>query len=345
MREIPLSNARLTPQGFPFDRRFMLFKVPPKGSDAPLRRMTVTDFHNMTLFHPRIDFPEGGDHTKGILTIAYHPPDGEDSQEISMPLTPDITGLETVDTALHASPTKAYNMGSGYNSWFSSHFGYEVLFVYLGHNLRPLRGNLSPKLANGTDSSKSWLSGFTQLLPGFKTADETDEEGITFADMASYLVVSEESLADISSRLPEGLEMDMRKFRPNIVVSGATEPYEEDYWGALNIDGHEDDGDQPSSLELVLTQNCARCMSINIDFSTGQQGTGPAGSILKKMMKDRRVDKSNKWSPIFGRYAFLGTRSAKNCRIGIGDKVVVSRRNQERTGLGIRASRLCVRSH
>ena len=334
MREIPLTTAQITPHGFPYDRRFMLFKVLPEGSEAPRRRMTVTNTPEMALYHQRIDLPENGDGAGGTLTVAYRPPDCAESQEISMPLVPDISGLETLDTALHASPAKAYNMGPRYNSWFSSCFGYEVVFVYLGPNLRRLRGNISPKESDGKSAGKTWLSGMAGMLPILGTSSVKDEEGITFADMAPYLVVTEESLDDVSARLPDGMEMDMTKFRPNIVISGATAPYEEDFWGGLKIAPHEHSGREILDLELILTQNCARCVSINIDYSTGKAGVGETGSVLKKLMRDRRVDKLNKWSPIFGRYAFLKAEGVPKRTITVGDVVTVCKRNEERTGLG-----------
>jgi len=54
---------------------------------------------------------------------------------------------------------------------------------------------------------------------------------------------------------------------------------------------------------------------------------GESGSLLKKMMRDRRIDVGNKWSPIFGRYGF----PTHGGEIKVGDEVVVSRRNKEHT--------------
>lgn len=309
----------------------MLFKVLPEESQYPRVRMTVTNTPQMALFQQRFWLPEDRDGTKGTLTVTYHPPDGGERQEISMPLMPDISSLKVVDTALHASPTKAYDMGSRYNSWFSFCFGYEVLFVYLGPSLRSLRGNLSPTLVNGQSSSKSWLSNLTNMLPNVGTANAQDREGITFADVAPYLVVTEESLKDVTARLPNGLTMDIRKFRPNIVVSGAAAAYDEDYWGGLKIVTKKTAESQSPDVELILTQNCARCVSLNIDFATGKA----TGDVLKRLMKDRRVDKLNKWSPIFGRYAFLKAEDQQNRMIAIGDSVSLCKRNNERTTLGI----------
>lgn len=320
----------------------MLFKVLPEGSQQPRRRMTVTNTPEMTLFRPQIDLRDDCDSAKGSLTVTYSPPDGAESQDISFPLVPDISALETIQTALHASSTKAYNMGDRCNAWFSSCFGYEVILAYLGPNLRPIRGNLSPKMADGQGSGKTWLSSLIEMLPNYVISSATAEEGITFADMAPYLIVTEESRNEVSTRLPDGMEMDMTKFRPNIVVSGASTPYEEDYWAGLQITTNGDNEYQVPNIDLVLTQNCIRCVSLNIDYSTGKAGKGEVGSVLKKLMRDRRVDKSTKWSPVFGRYAFLNVTDGASRTIAVGDTVTVSKRNDERTGLGIFAPLPCL---
>lgn len=108
----------------------------------------------------------------------------------------------------------------------------------------------------------------------------------------------------------------MEKFRPNIVVDG-TEAWDEDYWGALHF--------TRPHLKIVLTSNCSRCTSINVDLDKGRMGEGPSGSLLKKMMRDRRIDEGEKWSPIFGRYGFPTSAGV----LGVGDEVVVCVRNGE----------------
>lgn len=118
--------------------------------------------------------------------------------------------------------------------------------------------------------------------------------------------------------------MDIRKFRPNIILADAPAEWDEDYWGQISIN---------SNIDIVLTQNCARCASINVDFATGKPGTGEAGTMLKKLIKDRRVDKGTKFSPVFGRYGFVsGKGDGKLVRVG--DEVRVTKRNKERTTFG-----------
>ena len=206
------------------------------------------------------------------------------------------------------------------------------MLVYLGPHLRSALGNLAPSAADkNIVTSNSWLPSISNAIPYLGLSKLSNNEGITFADVAPYLVVTEESLHDVSSRLAKG-EMDITKFRPNIVVSGSPTAYEEDYWGGLTIASWVESGKRGGGkVEFTLTQNCARCKSINIDYTTGKQGTDEAGTILKKLMRDRRVDKGTKYSPIFGRYAFLNATETSKKTISLRDEVTVSKRNEERT--------------
>lgn len=204
--------------------------------------------------------------------------------------------------------------------------------MYLGPHLRPVLGNVSPNAVNKSAAvSKSWVASVTKAMPSFGLSNPGTTEGITFADIAPYLIVTEESLHEVSSRLKDG-KMDITKFRPNIVVSGSAKVYDEDFWGGLTIANNEER--EGNKADFILTQNCARCKSINIDYSTGKQGSDEAGTILKKLMRDRRVDKGTKYSPVFGRYGFFESMKSSKKRISLGDEVTVSKRNEERTVFG-----------
>ena len=311
----------------------MLIKVhkdtplsPPYKShvNGNLENMTITYYPELALFLQGID-------SNGTITVTYNPPDGR-SKSLGIQLEPEVALLEEIDVRLHQSPAKAYKMPERVNAWFSECLGYDVMLSYLGPNKRPVLGNLSPNAAqNGGASNKSWLSTISASMPSLVSSNGVEEEGLSFADCAAYLVVTEESLRDVDSRLQDGTTMDVTKFRPNIVLSGAGEAYEEDYWGSITINA---DNTKESSkiIEIVLTQNCGRCVSINVDYSTGKPGTGEA-NVLKKLMKDRRVDKGNKYSPIFGRYGFSKGTAAGQV-IAIGDEVTVSKTNNERTTFG-----------
>ena len=323
----------------------MLHKILPDGGGV--NNMHVPNFPIMTRFLTEIIFPEDDEQEKGgRVVVTYDPPTEEngDRKTLEIPLHPDVEGLEIMDIDLQKSPTKAYNMGETYNAWFSSRFGFDVILSYLGsNNQRRVLGNFNPNTTDASASAEAeaqqnsgsgWLSSITKQIPslgyigGASKEEEEIPTGLTFADLAAYLIVSETSRQDVSSRLPEGEEMDITKFRPNIVISGPQTAFEEDFWAELKIGGGTDD-----DASLVLTANCPRCVSINIDFETGKAGTGESGKVLKKLMKDRRVDAGDKYGAIFGRYAFLGKSCPRDVQVAIGDKVEVTKRNDEHTKL------------
>jgi uncharacterized protein YcbX len=342
----------------------MLLKIHPKpykaGSESVLQNMLVSKFPAMVLFTQtlvRLDDSEvslGKDDFDEVLVRFYpggaspvqlqeaekHEDTGVERREISVPLRPNTQNLKEVAISLHGSDTTGYSMGEKFNLWFSECFGFPVMLVYLGSNLRPVLGSVGVP-ATSVQSPSSWFDGLVKSVSGIggwnKDQDATTPSRITFADCAAYLVVTEESLADVSSRLEEEGPMDITKFRPNIVLSGAPEAWEEDFWGALKIfTRHElEDSDKPTA-QLILTANCGRCVSINIDYATGRPGEGESGSILKKLMKDRRVDTGYPWNPIFGRYGFLSgiDNKAQYLRITVGDAVEVAKRLQERDTFG-----------
>lgn len=303
--------------GFLHDRRFMILQVLEDGS---LKNMHVAYFPEMVLFYTDITIPEDDNAGHGRITVTFRPP-GAEEKHLDIPLTHDTAGLETIEVNMHRSPTKAYNMGAAYNDWLSSCFGYNVVLAYLGEHYRSVLMTADRK----QQPADSWFSSITSRLPTAvsNVIAPHGKDEITFADCAPYLVVSETSMKDVSNRLPDGEEMDITKFRPNIIVSGAAEEWEEDYWAELML------GD----AKLHCVQNCNRCQSINIDFATGKLGTGESGKMLKKLQSNRRVDPGAKYSPIFGRYAFLDAGS-QGMMIAVGDEVEVTRRNAERTVFG-----------
>lgn len=327
-----------------------------------LKNMHVSNFPEMTLFLSELVLPNSNGNSDdngddGKVIVRYNPPVDEEAAKISttckesrtieIPLKPDISESKTIDIVMHKSPTTAYDMGSKYNSWFSECFGFEVILAYIGRNRRQVLGSMAPSarkslnntpLTNKGEEENGWLSLVKSGLPSIRgllgggnaaAQKENEDRILTFSDCASYLVASETSLHDVSDRLPDGEEMDVSKFRPNIVLSGAPTAWEEDFWGELSFQPH----DEKESVQLILTSNCVRCVSINVDYASGKPGKGPSGQVFKRLAKDRRVDAGNKYSPVFGRYGFLKDPS-KSVKIRVGDNVEVSKRLAERTIFG-----------
>jgi uncharacterized protein YcbX len=224
---------------------------------------------------------------------------------------------------MHFSPTTGYDMGAKYSKWFSDRFGFKVILVHWGGNPRPVLGNLPGKPANQGPKSKNGITKIISSIPIISSCLEEDDDGvIAFNDCAPYLVINEASVMDVTKRLPEDVEMDLTKFRANIVVKGSDPAYAEDFWGELTL------GDE--GAKVILTGNCGRCASLNVDYNTGKSGTGRDGKVLKLLQKDRRVDLGMKYSPIFGRYGFA-SKGSEGTVLRVGDRVVLSEKNEERT--------------
>ncbi|KAJ6103217.1 hypothetical protein N7486_005644 [Penicillium sp. IBT 16267x] len=281
-----------------------------------------------------------------------------------------VRGKRKLQVMMHKSPTIGYDMGAEYNDWFSECFGFPVILAYLGSNSRKVLGTMAPEKRNKTRWWTIWYEALAHnwsrtiplllvwlyiliramAIPISRMADDyltpqmalpaaaliltswvwvthrlfvrLRQTRISFADCAPFLVISQASIDNVSARLPEGEEMDHTKFRPNIVVSGADSAFEEDFWTELVVG--------PTKARLLLTGNCVRCQSLNVDYQTGNMAEGETGMVLKKLMKDRRVDRGAKFSPVFGRYSFLHWTGHGDI-IRVGDEVGVVARSKERT--------------
>ncbi|KAB8345927.1 hypothetical protein FH972_022980 [Carpinus fangiana] len=334
-------EATMTQHGFPYDRRFMLLKSIGNGE---YENMHVSQYSSMCLFTTALSIPDPDDLSSATVEVAYTDPKKNGvSNSITIPLNPDASTLQSLPVVMHNSSVTGRIMPDQYSTWFSSRFGFDVVLAHLGSAAyREVLGNIAPnsavrnaKLKQQKQQQSSWLGSITsratEMLLG-STADSEEDRSyeITFADCAPYLVVSDASVQDASSRLPEGQEMDVTKFRPNIVVAGAPAAFEEDFWRELrfNPSGAAQDGEDDDSVTtLNCTANCLRCASLNVDYATGE--FNKTDGMLKKLQRDRRVDPGMPYSPCFGRYSFLENADARE--IKVGDEVMVSKRNEART--------------
>ena len=110
-------------------------------------------------------------------------------------------------------------------------------------------------------------------------------ESVTqFADGFGVLVTSTASLDELNARLAKAGEaaVDLRRFRPNIVLSGV-ESHDEDRIGAWRVQA--DDG--VAALENV--KPCARCPIPNIDPATATS-TPAVSDAMQAYRADPRLD-------------------------------------------------------
>lgn len=92
------------------------------------------------------------------------------------------------------------------------------------------------------------------------------DESVSFADGMPYLILGQEALNDLNSRLENPVSMD--RFRPNIVFSGG-QPYVEDSWKKIRI----------GAVRFQVVKPCARCVLTTIDQETGFQGKEPLKTL------------------------------------------------------------------
>lgn len=151
--------------------------------------------------------------TNGTLTLS-----ARDFDPIQLPIQ---TSGATVPVRVWKSKgIQAVDQGEEASQWLSDWLGASVRLVHIADGYKR---RVSPDYA----------------------IDPDDHTG--FADGYPILLLSEESLADLNSRLEAPLPMN--RFRPNVVVRNC-EPFAEDNWKRIRI------GD----VELAVVKPCARCI-------------------------------------------------------------------------------------
>lgn len=89
----------------------------------------------------------------------------------------------------------------------------------------------------------------------------SDRRRVSFADGFPFLITNSSSLDDLNYRLEQPVEM--RRFRPNIVLDGA-QAWSEDDWRALDIGG----------IRFSVVKPCSRCVMTTVDPDAGTKDPG-----------------------------------------------------------------------
>lgn len=105
-----------------------------------------------------------------------------------------------------------------------------------------------------------------------KYTPETVPGQTAFSDGFPLLLISENSLHDLNSRLSTPLPMN--RFRPNLVVSGCG-AYAEDTWRKLFIGG----------THFQVVKPCSRCKITTTDQETGYRGEEPLRTLSTYRLK------------------------------------------------------------
>ena len=256
---IRVEAARLLPTGLEWDRAWMV--VDELGDFVTQRELP-----GMALVQPRLG------HGHLHLNAPGMP-------ELTLPLQPD-SAMPRLPVRVCDDELLAFDAGDAAANWFSAFF---AGFTSTPDGLRRLRlvrfdpavTTTQPRL-----SSLTWTHG--QPVPNL------------FGDGFPVLVASQASLQGLNRRLLDAGEcaVDMRRFRPNVVLDGVDE-HDEDRLDTLHIHAHAARlGQMPpvlQPLELALTKPCARCPIPNVNPDTAQ--TTPAvGNALSTYRSDPRLN-------------------------------------------------------
>jgi len=132
-----------------------------------------------------------------------------------------------------------------YSDWFSAFLGQPCRLVYLPE---------------------------TVVRPVEAPYDRADWR-VSLADGYPLLVATQASLDLLNQKL--SIPAEIGRFRPNLLISGAAVPHDEDDWRRIRI----------GSVELAVVKPCARCSTVLVDPNTAQPGVEP----LKTLASYRRM--------------------------------------------------------
>jgi uncharacterized protein len=265
-----VESAVVTPRGFRGDRIAMVV-------DSNNVCCTSRDVDKVKLFHvqPKINFP-----TCNTMTVSYK---GGENSLSSLTVDLENTTFPSVTCRHNEAPGKLVlsDLGNTAASWIGKVTG--------------IVGCRLTRILDDDDNQRECLINPSQGDP-IPTLD--GKAPVSLADEAPFLLTNQSSLDDLNQRLIKRghVPVDMRRFRPNIVVKNATDmddndnkdqggilPWIEDTWKKIRI----------GTVEFFVWQRCGRCIMTTIDrdslsrtshgeplstlntiWETGEQGQG-----------------------------------------------------------------------
>ena len=162
---------------------------------------------------------------------------------------------ETVPVTVHGKPLRATPAGAGADAWFGKAMGRPGRLVYLDD---PRHRPTNPSYTRDTDR-------------------------VSFADGYPLLLTTEESLAAVNGFVAEGPlgeegPLPMIRFRPSIVVRGAS-AWAEDDWRRVRV----------GAAEFRVVKGCDRCVVTTIDPQTAETGKEPITSLARHRRWDGKT--------------------------------------------------------
>ncbi|KAF9194044.1 hypothetical protein BGZ51_001389 [Haplosporangium sp. Z 767] len=200
---------------------------------------TMRELPAMTLAEPKID-------SDNLVVTAG-------GKTLTLPLVPDVSKYEKRTVSVWDHSLEAADMGEEAAQFFTEYLGVPCRLVY---------------------KSPNHVRAVVEHSPGVNEIGFQPETA--FADNFPLLCLSEESVQDINTHLEN--PVSALNFRPNLVISGVSKPFEEDTWCTVDIRG----------VTYYFVCRCTRCDMPNVDPATGVKDKLQPQKTLQKI---RRVDK------------------------------------------------------
>ncbi|KAL7540116.1 hypothetical protein ACHAXR_009874 [Thalassiosira sp. AJA248-18] len=288
--ETQVDSAIVTPRGFQHDR---IFQVVSKNADNAYNFCTPRDVAFEKLFHVKPTLLDDG---KRLKLTSPHKQDA---------LTLKLKGAPT---------DKLSTTAMGYCEVVLDDYGDEVS-KWL-NDATDIHGN--PRLVGiGPDGFHRSV----QVNPdqGEELPATPSPIPVSLADEAPFLLTTRESLAALNKQLAsKGKDaVDMRRFRPNIVIDGL-HPWEEDSMKRIRI----------GSVEFHVWQRCGRCTMTTIDRDTLKRGGEPLSTLSS--FRERKNGQRNFGMHLIPVLDNDGVSSSGEDMIKVGDKVEVLEYDDER---------------
>eukprot|EP00929_Paragymnodinium_shiwhaense_P009592 TRINITY_DN113801_c0_g1_i1.p1 TRINITY_DN113801_c0_g1~~TRINITY_DN113801_c0_g1_i1.p1 ORF type:complete len:365 (-),score=78.88 TRINITY_DN113801_c0_g1_i1:68-1162(-) len=143
------------------------------------------------------------------------------------------------------------------------------------------------------------------------------EDQVAFPDLFPFLITSRESLAEVNNRLDEPVPME--RFRPNIVVEGASTPFAEDKWAVVRA------GTGQGAVTLRCLEQDPRCQIPSINQKTGEKDPRFEPTTTLRKFRDLysfdpflKAGLLGTGGPMFGIYA---THGGQDGEVRVGDEL------------------------
>lgn len=266
------------------DRQFII--LDNKGVMATARK-----WPNITLIEPKVE--------PGSLTLSYP---GMESFTTTIPSEEKLQQAGQVFLKVFDDPCQGVDLGNEVGSWISE--------AVLGDPEAGMKLVFHPKgVSSRPDKPEDSV-----IFPTRKPEDKP-----FFADSFPYMMMSQPSITELNKLLEEeavDLEVEEKRFRPNIFISGDFPAFAEDQWPWVRI------GDK---VVFRHSQPCDRCLFTTVDPFIGDKH--PRGEPLKTLRKHRSTTDPGE-KKVYGSAPLFGVALAVETlgNINVGDPVFVGKR-------------------